>query len=361
MRSLLLGGMAIGLAAFLSSLFMSPQKGWTSFLLGSYLILCLGLAGVFILALFYAVSAEWAAPLRRVPEAMAAVLPYGAIGLAITFAAYPSLYPWTAGSINGVAITGFKKMWLNFPFFLIRAAVYVSVWIAFSRAIRRRSNVRASIAFLVVFGFTFWLATTDWIMSLDPLWYSTIFAVYNFSGLLTSGLAMMMLLVLWLRKGPFAKIVRDDQIEDLGKVLFGFCTFWMYIWFCQYMLIWYGNLPEETPYYLARTSGAWTVPFLLNVAVNWVVPFLVLMPRASKRNLRVLKWTAIVMLAGRWLDLYVAIMPALYRSPAVHAVDLAILAGCAAGFFLLATRALAAAPLVPLNNPSFYQSLAHHQ
>src|SRR5262245_6345207 len=124
MRLLLLGGMAIGLAAFLSSLFMSPQKGWTSLLLGSYLILCLGLAGVFILALFYAVSAEWAASLRRVPEAMAAVLPYGAIGLAITFAAYPSLYPWVAGSIHGIEITGFKKLWLNFPFFLVRAGIY---------------------------------------------------------------------------------------------------------------------------------------------------------------------------------------------------------------------------------------------
>jgi hypothetical protein len=127
------------------------------------------------------------------------------------------------------------------------------------------------------------------------------------------------------------------------------------------LLIWYGNLPEETPYYFVRTTGAWTVPFLLNVVVNWVVPFLVLMPRATKRQPRVLKGIAIVMLAGRWLDLYVAVMPGTFPAPGLHVLDVAIAAGYAAGFFLLVTRALAAAPLVPLNNPSFYDSLAHHQ
>jgi hypothetical protein len=341
MRSLLLGGMAIGLAAFLSSLFMSPQKGWTSFLLGSYLILCLGLAGVFILALFYTVSAEWAAPLRRVPEAMAAVLPYGAIGLAITFAAYPSLYPWTAGSINGVEMTGFKKMWLNFPFFLIRAAVYVSVWIAFSRAIRRRSNVRASIAFLVVFGFTFWLATTDWIMSLDPLWYSTIFAVYNFSGLFTSGLAMMMLLVLWLRRGPFAKIVDDDQIEDLGKVLFGFCTFWMYIWFCQYMLIWYANLPEETAYYVSRMSRFWLPLFVANVVLNWLAPFFLLLTNSSKRNPRILCAAAIIVLVGRFVDLFLMVTPAVYGDkPVVGILEISVVIGAVSVFLWTFLRSM---------------------
>src|SRR5215510_8233059 len=139
-RGTLLGGMLIGLVAFLVSLAFSPQKGWTSFLLGSYLILCLGLAGVFIVALFYAVSADWGVALRRVPEAMASVLPYGAIGLAITFAAYPSLSPWVAGSVHGVDMTGFKRLWLSFPFFIVRAVVYVLTWLTFSRSIRRTKH-----------------------------------------------------------------------------------------------------------------------------------------------------------------------------------------------------------------------------
>src|SRR5262249_39261686 len=126
-------------------------------------------------------------------------------------------------------------------------------------------------------------------------------------------------------------------------------------------LIWYGNLPEETSYYLSRTGDKWIAVFLLNLVVNWVVPFVVLLPRSTKRNPAVLKWIAILILAGRWLDLYLAVMPQTMTAPSMRALDLLILAGYAGGFFLLATRALARAPLVPLNNPSFYESLAHHQ
>jgi hypothetical protein len=367
MRALILGGMALGLVAFLASLFLSPHKGWTSLLLGSYLILCLGLAGIFIVALFYAVNADWGVPLRRVPEAMASVLPYGAIGLAITFAAHPSLYPWVAGSVDGVAMTGFKRMWLNFPFFLIRAVIYIGTWIAFWRVIRRRSrrqdldgslkhtssNVRTSIAFLVVFGFTFWLATTDWIMSLDPLWYSTIFAVYNFSGLFTSGLAMMLLLVLWLRKGPLAEFVRDAHVEDLGKVLFGFCTFWMYIWFCQYMLIWYANIPEETAYYVSRMSRFWLPLFVANVVLNWLAPFFLLLTNSSKRNPRILCAAAIIVLAGRFLDLFLMVTPALYGDkPVVGILEVSVVIGAVCLFLWTFIRAMQSASPVPLKDPS---------
>jgi len=343
--------MLIGLVALLVSLAVSPQKGWTSLLLGSYLIVCLGLAGIFIVALFYAVSADWGLPLRRVPEAMASVLPYGAIGLAITFAAYPSLYPWVAGSVHGVEMTGFKRLWLSFPFFIGRAVVYVLTWLAFSRSIRRRSHrsnsVRTSIAFLVVFAFTFWLATTDWIMSLDPLWYSTIFAVYNFSGLFTSGLAMMILLVLWLRKGPLAESVRESQLEDLGKVLFGFCTFWMYIWFCQYMLIWYANIPEETAYYVSRMSRFWLPLFLGNVVLNWLAPFFLLLPNPAKRNPRVLRIAAILILAGRFVDLFLMVTPAVYGDkPMVGVLEVSVVIGAVSVFLWTFIRNMRSAPPV---------------
>lgn len=366
MRAVVLGGMATGLVAFLASLMVSPQKGWTSILLGSYLIVCLGLAGIFIVALFYAVGADWGVPLRRVPEAMASVLPYGAIGLAVTFAAYPSLYPWVAGSIQGVEMSGFKKLWLNFPFFLVRTAVYIFTWLAFSRAIRRRSrqqdrdgltshtssNVRTSIAFLVVFGFTFWLATTDWIMSLDPLWYSTIFAVYNFSGLFTSGLAMMILLVLWLQKGPLAEFVRDAHLEDLGKVLFGFCTFWMYIWFCQYMLIWYANIPEETAYYVSRMSRFWLPLFLANVVLNWLAPFCLLLPNSSKRNPRILRAAAMLILAGRFVDLFLMVTPAVYGDkPVAGVLEVSVAIGVVSLFLWTFIRSMQSAPPVPVNDP----------
>jgi hypothetical protein len=328
------GGMAAGLIAFLASMVLSPQQGWTSLLMGSYLVLCLALAGVFIIALAYAVNAEWGITLRRVPEAMASALPYGAIGLAAVFLFYPSLYPWVANGVHEAAITGFKKMWLNFPFFLARAGIYIGTWLLFSAVIVRRSRRQdarlggVSAAFLVVFAFTFWLATTDWIMTLDPLWYSTIFAVYNFSGLFTSGLAMMILLVLWMRKGPLKGIARDSQVEDLGKLLFGFCTFWMYIWFCQYMLIWYANIPEETAYYISRVSRFWLPLFLANVVFNWLAPFTLLLTRSSKRNPGMLVAAAILVLVGRFLDLFLMVTPAVYGDkPVVGILEVSVVTG----------------------------------
>jgi Ni/Fe-hydrogenase subunit HybB-like protein len=165
-------------------------------------------------------------------------------------------------------------------------------------------------------------------MSLDPLWYSTILAVYNFSGLFTSGLAMMLLLVLWLRKGPLAEFVRDSHVEDLGKVLFAFCTFWMYIWFCQYMLIWYANIPEETAYYVSRMSRFWLPLFVANVVLNWLAPFFLLLTNASKRNPRILCAAAIIVLVGRFVDLFLMVTPAVYGDqPVVGILEISVVIG----------------------------------
>ena len=163
----------------------------------------------------------------------------------------------------------FKLAWLSRPFFLARAAAYALIWIVFALAIRRasrrqdvdgdrrwtRANVRLSAAFLMVFGVTFTLASVDWVMSLEPMWYSTIFGVYNFAGLFLSGLAAIILVALWLeRAGPLRNVLTGDHLHDLGKLLFAFSMFWMYIWFSQYMLIWYTNIPGRDD--VLRPAGA---------------------------------------------------------------------------------------------------------
>ena len=132
---------------------------------------------------------------------------------------------------------------------------------------------------------TFTLASVDWVMSLEPLWYSTIFGVYNFAGLFLSGLAAIILVALWLeRTGPLQNVLNDEHLHDLGKLLFAFSIFWMYIWFSQYMLIWYTNIPEETSYFVRRVHGLWFALFLANVVLNWLVPFVVLLRRDAKRQ-----------------------------------------------------------------------------
>ena len=212
----------------------------------------------------------------------------------------------------------------------------------------------------MVFAITFALASVDWLMSLDPHWYSTIFAVYLFAGLLASGLAALTLIVLLLRAlGPLRDIVKPAHLHDLGKLIFAFSTFWAYIWFSQYLLIWYSNLPEEVTHYMRRTSEGWAPLFFLNLGVNWVVPFAVLLSRAAKRNPWVLGGVCVLLLLGHWLDLYLLIMPEVLDAPALGLLDVVILLSYAALFFHLTARALGQASLLPLHDPYLEESLRH--
>jgi len=298
------------------------------------------------------------------------MLPLAAVLLGVVWIARPQLYPWTTASSVEAASSpamAFKLAWLSRPFFLFRAAAFLIIWIGFAVAIRRaslrqdgdgdrrwtRANVRLSAAFLLVFGVTFTLASFDWVMSLEPLWYSTIFGVYNFAGLFLSGLAAIVLIALWLeRAGPLRHVLTDDHLHDLGKLLFAFSVFWMYIWFSQYMLIWYTNIPEETAYFVRRAHGGWFVLFLANVVLNWLVPFVVLLRRDAKRRRQTLGLVAAIVLVGRWLDVYLLIFPAVVGdAPRIGLWELGLTAGGLGAFGLALVWALRGASAVPLADP----------
>jgi hypothetical protein len=314
----------VGGAALAVGLFQEPDRTWIHLLLLSYYLVGLGLAGLLLVALHYITGARWSLPIRRVPEAMTAVLPVAAAGLAAVFLCRLSLYPWSLPDTSAAAESPFQRLWLNRSFFLFRSLVYLALWIAFAAAIVRNSrrqdrgrdpaptwrNIRLSAAFLVVFGVTCWLASCDWIMSLEPRWSSTIFAVYNFAGLFLSGLAAVVLLVLCLRHlSPLQGVLNEDHLHDLGTLLFAFSSFWMYTWFCQYLLIWYVNNPEETAYLRRRWNGDWPVVLLLDLVLNWGLPFVVLLFRSAKRSPRILGTVAFFVLVGRWIDLSLMILP----------------------------------------------------
>jgi hypothetical protein len=145
--------------------------------------------------------------------------------------------------------------------------------------------------------------------------------------------------------------VSDHQLHDLGKMLFAFSTFWAYIWVCQYLLIWYGNIPEEVSHYITRTSGPWLYLFALNLLVNWVIPFLVLISVRAKCTGKVLKTIALLLLFGHWLDLYLLVMPSVWQVPKIGFTEIAIAGGCIALLFLVFVRTLNQASLAPLNDP----------
>jgi len=363
---------AAGAAAVAGGLIWQPALTWASLLMAGYLLTGFGLAGIVFVAIQYACGAGWSTAFRRVPEAMSTLLPVGVVLLAIVLLCRPSIYPWTSHPPHH----GFQELWLRRPFFLLRAIIYMGAWVGFATAIVRasrrqdgdssvahtRRNVRLSVIFLIVFAVTFWLASYDWIMSLEPNWASTIFGIYNFAGLFSGGLALMILFVLWLRRsGPLRDFVNEEHLHDLGKLLFAFCTFWMYIWFSQYMLIWYADISEETAYYVARLQNAWAPLFLLNMILNWAAPFAALLPRGTKRSARALGRVAAVVLAGRVLDVYLLIAPPLAGSRPAFGIGAAGALAGAAGILVLAFyRGMRGAAPVPVNDPYLEESLHYH-
>jgi hypothetical protein len=357
-------------------LWLSPERAWPALLMGSFALVCLGLGGLVFVAIQYASGAVWSIVLRRVGEAMTAALPIGTVGVLAVLLLRPSIYPWYSHlEVEHGGWAGFKLLWLSYPFFLTRAITYVVVWLGFCWTIRKNSNqqdtqggpelsqrnTRLSVAFLIVFAITFWLASTDWIMSLEPRWTSTIFGIYSFSGLFLSALAMITLLTLLLRQGPLRGSVTDNHLLDLGRLIVAFSTFWGYIWFSQYMLIWYANLPEETPYIGLRTSFGWDKPFFWNVALNWALPFLLLLPRANKKNPQTLAAGALLVLTGRALDLYLMVIPPFAPTSALPALwDLAAVTLAGSVFVLVALGSFFGTEALPIGDPRLSESLHSH-
>jgi hypothetical protein len=364
-----------GAAALLTGLAIDAKRAWLALLVAAFFFVCLALAGLVFVAVQQLASAGWWCAFRRVPEAFMSLLPVAAVPMLLVAAGLHQLYPWTHPEVAAEPVVAAKHAYLNAPFFVFRLALFLGLWSFFALRLRRSSlaqdregglvhhqrQVRLSAIFMVLFAVSFSFASYDWLMSLDPRWASTMFAVYTFAGLFLEGLAGITLVVVLLReRGPFSKVVHEGHLHDLGKLLFAFATFWCYIWVCQYLLIWYGNLSEEIPYYYARTNGPWLPLFVAVPVLNWGVPFLVLMPRRAKRNPKVLRVVCMIVLAARWLDLYVVAAPFVFPAPKLGLLELLVTAGLGGVFFLGLTRSLAGAPLVARNDPFLAESLRHH-
>lgn len=365
--------MLVGAVTLAAGAVLGGTRFWTGLLLASVFLVGLGLAGGMLIAFEYLTGASWSVACRRVPEAMTRWLPWGGLGVLLVMVLHPALYPWTADQ----EMIGFRAFWLQRGFFLGRTVVYLAIWILFTRAMvhnsrqqdhtgdiaYRRRNVVLSAVFTVLFGLTVWLASVDWLMSLEPHWVSTIYGFYFFSGLMSSGVAVAILLGLWLRRlGPLRGIFSEEHLQDLGKLLLTFTTFWAYIWFSQYMLIWYANIPEETVHYLCRVQGAWGSLMIVNILLNWAIPFFALLSRKTKRDGRTMVKISMVVLLGHWLDLYLMIVPSQADASVVPSIWML---GLTLGFVGMAGtifwRAMKQAPVVPVRDPLLDESLHYHQ
>jgi hypothetical protein len=372
-----LSAAAIAVAAILAvTAMIAPDRAWANLLLGSYFLVTLGLGGALFIALTNVCGASWSVAFRRVPEAMTGLIPLGGTLVIVALLAHLKQYAWHHHGDGDAGTFWFKELWLKPEFFAARAVAFILLWSVFSRILvnhsRRQDTVGreaatsasglTSVLFLAMFAVSISLAGVDWIMALEPMWFSTMWGVYQFSGLILSTLAAMIVACILLRRrGPLANVFHDEHLHDLSKLLLGFSCFWMYIWFSQYMLIWYSNIPEETSYFIRRTHGPWGPVVLASILLNWVIPFFVLLPRPCKRSESVMLKIATVVLLGRWVDLYIMIFPPVTGSAPVFGIpEVATMVGLSCLIPLLFMRSFTAAAPVPQNDPWLADSLHYH-
>ena len=348
---------------------LSPGRAGAGLLLANVYFVSLALSALVFVAVQNLTSAGWSVLFRRVPEAMTAYLPAGAAATAAIALGARFIYPWAAP--DAAAALGGKAVYLNVGMFAARAAVCWAVWLFFARRLvglsrgqdqsggvgATRLAAAASAACVVAFAPTFTVASVDWMMSLEPKWTSTLYPWYVFAGTFEGGLAALVALVVLLRRrGAFAQL-NEHHLHDLGKYLFAFSCFWAYLWFCQYLLIWYSNIPEETTHFVLRMTPGWQPLFCLNPIVNFVLPFALLLPAKRKKKERTLLAGAGLILAGRALDLYMLIMPpVLGTHPSLGLSEPAAFVGLGALFLLAFDRAFASAAAEPVHDPYLEES-----
>ncbi len=366
----------LGGLVFLVGLFAAPERVWGGFLMAFVYLAGLALAGPVFLAFLNLVGARWSVVVQRVPEAMAAALPLaGLLGLVLLFGTH-NLYEWShEAAVEHDALLQQKSGWLNTTGFALRMLAIFALWILFSRKVvslsRRfaacgdaelgRTRARWSAAFIAVVAITYSVASMDWLMSLEPHWFSTLFALMHFSGMAAAGCAAALLMVLLLeRRGALRGVLNAEHLHDMGKLLFALTLIWAYCWFCQYMLIWYTDIPEETTHYLLRKQGPWWLLVQATLVLKWGVPFVALMARRTCRNRKVLAQAAGAVLLGHALDLSVQVGPPLMgAAPVLGLWEIAPVVGAVALFFERTLSALSRVPAVPATHPHLSDSLTY--
>ncbi len=375
--AVLVGGAAIAWAFSQGE----AQLAWSSYLIGAFFALGLGVFGVAWLAILYLARGEWSVTMRRIPEAMTAwLLPGGVLTMVVGLGAH-SLYHWShADVVANDPLLLHKSPFLNMTMFTVLMGLSLLAWVAFAafmvRTSRRQdteggirpslTNRTASAIFLVVFALTLSIVSFYLLLSLDAHWFSTMFAVLVFTDVVQTGTAFVAIVAsLLVINGKLEGFLNENHLHSLGKMVFAATGFWAYIYFCQYMLIWYANIPEETIYFIRRSEHGWLAYFLLLPVLKFVVPFLLMLPRDAKRNPRKLWPVAALILFAQFWELYVMVAPAMgHGHEAAHAhlplVEFAATLGFLGLFTLVFGWSLARHDAVPLKDPALQACLEYH-
>ncbi|AZQ63246.1 quinol:cytochrome C oxidoreductase [Flammeovirga pectinis] len=344
----------------------------------------IALLGFFFFALQFVANAGWPVLINRVMLNFRQFIPVGGIVLLLTFlVGGHTIFHWTHEGIadpaspNYDSIIAGKTDFLNTPFFLFRMILFVTVWTLFGWALNKitkeedngdgstkyfRKAQRMSVAFLIFFGISESITSWDWVMSIDTHWYSTLFGWYLLAGWLVSAVAFMSLFVVILQDMGYLKLVNENHLHDLGKFLFGFSIFWAYLWFSQFLLIYYANIPEETIYFIDRLRSATYAPLFFTILItNFIFPFFVLMTRDAKRKTILMKMVAGIVIFGHFMEFCLLIIPgSLKENGGFGLTEIGSGMVFLSIFLYLFFTGLSKGGLIPKNHPMIEESIHHH-
>ena len=381
-RPALIAG-ALALAACGAGAFLSPPAFFHSYLFAYVFFTGLSLGCLAVVMLHHSTGGAWGIPIRRMLESGTRTLPLIAVLFLPIALGMKHLYPWARPEeVAKDHLLQAKEAYLNVPFFLARTVVYFAVWLAIAYFLNRwsleqdrganpvltRKLQLLSAGGLIAYGLTMTFASIDWVMSLEPRWFSTMYGVLYIAGQALNALAFVTaLLVLLSRQAPLAGYVGSRHFHDLGKLLLAFVMFWSYVAFAQYLIIWAGNLPEEIPWYLRRLSGGWGWVGAALVVLHFALPFLLLLPESANRNPRLLASVAALVVAMRMVDVFWLVRPVFTQageSPAtvrfqLHWLDLAAAVGIGGLWLAVFLWQLEERPLLPVNDPEFAMASSH--
>ena len=378
--------MSIGIIALIFGFITNAHAAWPALLFNTYFYLGISVFAVFFVAMQYVAEAGWSIVLKRVPEAIMAALPFfSIIMLFIVFSSimhWNHIYHWLHEGIMDPAsehydrIIAGKEPYLNATFFIVRTIIYLLIWNYFAKKLRRlsiledanggtsyhNSGVKTSAWFMVFFAVTSATASWDWIMSIDTHWFSTIFGWYIFAEWSAIGFTTILLFTLYLQKQGYLEDVNENHIHDLGKWIFAFSLVWTYMWFSQFMLIWYANIPEEVTYYTARLEVSnYRFLFWFSMLINFILPIILLMSRDAKRHKGRLIFVSVFILIGHWLNSYLLVTPGVLNTHGhIGFTEIGIGIGFAGLLIYLTLNALEKAPMEAKNHPFLDESKHLH-
>jgi hypothetical protein len=375
LKSAMFGFLFIGLVTFILGFIKEPERMWAAYLTAFFYFACLAVGALFFIAFNFAAKAGWSASIRRFAEAMTNYMPVMLVTTFILILGFKKLYVWGSPELL-VNLSGGKSLYLA-PWFVITRLVLFSIGCLVFRSLivgnsikqdqsgdhaLTNKNLKYSIGFIAFFAIFFTMFSFDLLMSLLPTWYSTIFGIYCFAGSIQSTMALLAIVIVWMRNSKMVSgYVTEEHQHDVAKFLKGFTVFWAYIAFSQFMLIWYANIPEETEFYIMRSLNGWMVVSFALLIFRFIVPFLVLLPRGAKRNNTVLVSVSILVLVMQYVDLYWLVYPNFFDGvPQFGFWEIGIFLGFAGLFIMTMIQFLNKNNLVAIKDPRLHEALNHH-